>query len=210
MSWAWTHFARFGTAWVLSIYVGHVAGNSLVGQVAPAIAFVSEMIHPATAIHLVVKPEGNEVEIKTFLLRPMRLSNTLSLRGHSRLPATTVNSNHLVVPAVIILTILLALPAPSRSAKALALLLGTAAALLVLVLNAGLLVAGKIDIVFLEAYLRAGLDKEQSGLIWLVILLETGVTWAFAIGVAFLVRRLAASLARPKSRSSSATALSGA
>ncbi|MDP0941651.1 hypothetical protein, partial [Klebsiella quasipneumoniae] len=80
----------------------------------------------------------------------------------------------------------LALPAPSIKAKAKILIVGGATALLVTVLNAGVLIAGKIDIVFLEAYMNAGLNHEQSSLIWLVILLETGVTSALAIGVAFL------------------------
>lgn len=192
----WRHFVRFGSAWVLCIYLAHLAGSFLVTQLAPAISFVSEAIHSATAITLVVQPEENAVEVRTFLLKPVRLSDSLFLRGHSRLPITSVSSNHLVVPAAIILTILLALPAPSLKAKAKILLVGGTTALLVMVLNAGVLVAGKIDIVFLEAYLKAGLDHDQSGLVWLVTLLETGVTSALAVGVAFLLHRLLTMRAR--------------
>lgn len=186
----WQYAVRFGSAWVLCIYLAHIAGNYLIAQLAPAAAFVSEAIHTATAITLVVRPEDNAVEIRTFLLKPVRLSDSLFLRGHSRLPVASVTSNHLVVPASIILTILLALPAPSIKAKAKILIVGGATALLVTVLNAGVLIAGKIDIVFLEAYMNAGLNHEQSSLIGLVILLETGVTSALAIGVAFLLHRL--------------------
>lgn len=186
----WRYAVRFSLAWVFCIYFAHVAGNALVSQLAPAMAFVSETIHSATAITLVVQPEDNAVEVRTFLLAPVRLSASLSLRGHSRLPVTSVSSNHLVVPAAIILTILLALPAPSLKAKTKVLVVGGATALLVTVLNAGVLVAGKIDIVLLEAYLKAGIDHEQSGLIWLVILLETGVTSALAVGIALLLHNV--------------------
>lgn len=202
---AWRHFVRFGSAWLLCVYLAHVAGGNLVMHLAPAIAFVSETIHSATAITLVVRPEENEVEVRTFLLRPVRLSDSLFLRGHSRLPVTGVSSNHLVVPAAIILTILLALPAPSLKAKVKVLLVGGVTALLVTVLNAGVLVAGKIDIVLLEAYLKAGLDQDQSGLIWLVILLETGVTSALAIGVAVLVHNLTNVRASQRATSTGAT-----
>ncbi|MCE4557366.1 hypothetical protein [Pelomonas cellulosilytica] len=181
---------RFGAAWVLCVHLAHLAANSLVAQLAPAISFVSEAIHSATAITLVVRPEDNEVEVRTFLLKPVRLSDSLFLRGHSRLPVTSVSSNHLVVPSAIILTILLALPAPSLKAKTKVVLVGGATALLVTVLNAGVLIAGKIDIVFLEAYLKVGIDRDQSGLIWLVILMETGVTWVLTIGVSLLLHRL--------------------
>lgn len=198
MSGVWRQLGRFGAAWAFCVFVAHLVGSALVSKVSPAISLVSELIHPATAVTLVVRPQTDEIEVRTFLLRPVRLSDSISLRGHSRLPVTWVDSNHLVVPAAIMLTIFLAMPAPSLSARSRILLIGTAAAIIVMVINAGLLVAGKIDIVFLEAYLKAGLDKEQSVLIWLIVLLETGIGSTLAIGLAFLVHGLLSRVRVPR------------
>lgn len=186
----WAYVVRLGLAWASCTFIAHYSAGALVSTVAPAISLVSEFIQPDIAINLSVSPDDGTVDIRTFLLRPIRLSNTVSLRGHSKLPKTSVDSNHIVVPVVIILTILLGLPSKSWFRKALWIAKGVVASLGLMILNAGVLVSGKIDILILEAYERAGLDKDQSSLIWTVILLETGISSALAIAVALLIYRL--------------------
>lgn len=87
------------------------------------------------------------------------------------------------MPAVIAITVSLALPTASLKDGFKSTLVTLTAAVLLVVITSGILIAGKVQIVIAEGYLQAGLPAPQSPLIWTVIVMESGGTWLLSIVV---------------------------
>lgn len=181
---------RLLAAWLTCTLVVYLFASPIVKFLLPAIAFVAGLIQQDAIALLNIKDQVSsdllgvgDLVIRPFLLDSIHLSGALAMRGHSWLPSSFVDSNHILVPAVIAITVSLALPTASLKDGFKSTLVTLTAAVLLVVITSGILIAGKVQIVIAEGYLQAGLPAPQSPLIWTVIVMESGGTWLLSIVV---------------------------
>jgi hypothetical protein len=159
--------------------------SAIVSGIAPVIELLTEGVQPDKAVHVAMssakRQDGAQaVDVRTFLLKPLHLGNGVHLRSGSWLPITSLDADHLLVPAVIVWTVVLGWPVPDLRRRAWSLAFGLIASFGVTVGAAALLIAGKIDILVIQGAEQVKVQIPETALVWTAMLLEVGGIWVIA------------------------------
>lgn len=169
--------------WGLVTALGFAAGPALTESLLPAYAWVADLLMNAFAASLsVVEPErgARQIQMLATVVRPLPLTPEITVPIGRQVPAS-ITVLHSMVPAVIVLTLVLAWPSASIRRLGIRLLLGIVATLIVLLLVNPSHLVGNLESGLQSAIAQLGGERPRPLVLRWMLLMEGGGRWLLAV-----------------------------
>lgn len=171
------------TIWGGVTALGFAAGPVLTEWLLPAYTWVVDLLMNAFAATLsVVEPErgARQIQLLATVVRPLPLTPEITVPVGRQVPAS-ITVLHSMVPAVIVLTLILAWPSASIRRFGIRLLLGLVATLFVLLLVNPAHLVGNLESGLQSAIAQLGGDRPTPLVLRWMLLMEGGGRWLLAV-----------------------------
>ncbi len=172
---------RLLAAWLLVGSVGYWAAPGIAAVGAPVVVDAFRFLHPDLLVELLpLSAQPGKLRLSVTLVQAVKLDATSAIPGGSRLTLET-GLLHALLPAVLLISLSLAMPMNAPRLRAAALLL----ALLMGVTLAGALLVGQwsglLQLNVQSAAEQAGLARTAPWSLELLMFLEGGARWLIAL-----------------------------
>ena len=172
---------RLLAAWLLVGSVGYWAAPGIAAVGAPVVVDAFRFLHPDLLVELLpLSAQPEKLRLSVTLVQAVKLDATSAIPGGSRLTLET-GLLHALLPAVLLISLSLAMPMNAPRLRAAALLL----ALLMGVTLAGSLLVGQwsglLQLNVQSAAEQAGIARTASWSLELLMFLEGGARWLIAL-----------------------------
>ena len=172
---------RLLAAWLLVGSVGYWAAPGIAAVGAPVVVDAFRFLHPDLLVELLpLSAQPEKLRLSVTLVQAVKLDATSAIPGGSRLTLET-GLLHALLPAVLLISLSLAMPMNAPRLRAAALLL----ALLMGVTLAGALLVGQwsglLQLNVQSAAEQAGIARTASWSLELLMFLEGGARWLIAL-----------------------------
>ena len=172
---------RLLAAWLLVGSVGYWAAPGIAAVGAPVVVDAFRFLHPDLLVELLpLSAQPEKLRLSVTLVHAVKLDATSAIPGGSRLTLET-GLLHALLPAVLLISLSLAMPMNAPRLRAAALLL----ALLMGVTLAGSLLVGQwsglLQLNVQSAAEQAGIARTASWSLELLMFLEGGARWLIAL-----------------------------
>lgn len=180
---AWVVLALRGlSAWVVLVALGYVAGPALTERLLPAYEAVTELLLTDFAAGLSLgEIEGTRhIRLNATVTQPIVLTERVTVPVGREVPAS-ITVLHSMVPAVILLTVVLAWPAASPVRFALRLALALLAVALTLSVINPIHLAGNLERGLQSAILQLGGERGTPWVLKGMVFMEGGGRWVLPL-----------------------------
>ena len=172
---------RLLAAWLLVGSVGYWAAPGIAAVGTPVVVDAFRFLHPDLLVELLpLSAQPEKLRLSVTLVQAVKLDATSAIPGGSRLTLET-GLLHALLPAVLLISLSLAMPMNAPRLRAAALLL----ALLMGVTLAGALLVGQwsglLQLNVQSAAEQAGIARTASWSLELLMFLEGGARWLIAL-----------------------------
>lgn len=188
---------RLCVAWVLCSALGFVLGAPLLRAATPLLSFAVAALAPELMTHVETVPNAGPVpdlRLDARTTRPLRIASDRTIPPGAPLPSQ-VTGIHALVPLVILLTALAALPSQGWREHAWLAALVLPLGIVVLLATTPFHLLGLIELALQEYAASAGLTRPLPWSYRWMLFLEGGGRWVLPIGLAIcgyaLARRAA-------------------
>ncbi|MFN0039708.1 MAG: hypothetical protein ACKVP2_09375 [Burkholderiales bacterium] len=134
------------------------------------------------------------IQMTAFLLHAVPLTDQLALRPFVSLPPITVSVDHALVPLVLLMAGIISWPFSGNREAVMRMTLAIAVTPPILALSTPVLLVGGQQLAFFEAALRRGAALQESGMVTLMVFMESGGRWLLpltaAVACVLVSRRL--------------------
>jgi len=182
------------TACIVCSLGAYVFGRPLLAWTLPWQAQWIEWLQPGFVIVLSLDPGAGAAAItmKPVTLQPIALTGDYVIPAEARLPASSTNLDHSLLPIVILLTALLGWPTRRWREFAFRAALALPCLLLILACTAPLLLAAKLQMQMLQVIAALGASSPPTALVTTMLFMESGGRWLLPIVCATVCIALAA------------------
>jgi len=153
-----------------------------------------EWLHPGFVVVLSIEPGAaiGAITMKPVTLQPIALTGDFVIPAEARLPASSTNLDHSLLPIVILLTALLGWPARNAREFVLRASLALPGLVLTMACTAPLLLAGKLQMQLMQVIQALGASPPSTSLVTAMLFMESGGRWLLPIVCATMCIALAA------------------
>lgn len=185
---------RVTVAWAALAAAVVWGGHAFVEALLPLLVAIGESLSQEfSAAYLWAGDEPNMLLLRAQLLQPSAATAAIALES-GQIIETGTNLEHVLVPPVIVLTVVLGWPARSLVEQLRLIVLGLLATLASIALTTPFLLAGKIEALLAERATSLGLAREPSLLVHWMLFTEGGGRWLLAVLLALICVRASAAL----------------
>lgn len=173
-------------------------GSALLAWTLPFQSALIEALQPNHVAILTITEEGSlpVIQLSPLTVHDRQLSPRHWVPAQTRLPTLRTDIGHALVPFVVLMTVLISWPAVNPREWMLRVLAALPWSVVMLALTSPVLLAGRLEILLIDAGASVGVTLQQSFLVTLTLFMEIGGRWLIAMVAAIACILLGARLGR--------------